>query len=146
MRGFVGRPDASRCHRRKAHGQKSAVRGSEGKRAIQQMEKTIKRLRLPETDSVEELARFWDNHDLTDFAHDLQEVSEPVFVRAKGTSLSIELPPAEAQHLKKIARSKGVQETTVLRDWILERLHGFSSVRRAPNKGLQSTALKPRRG
>jgi hypothetical protein len=110
------------------------------------MEKTIKMQRLPDTDSVEELAAFWDNHDLTDFANDLQEVSEPVFVRAKGTSLSIELQPAEAQHLKKIARSEGVQEATVLRQWILERLHEFSSTRRPPNKALQPTARKPRRG
>ena len=85
------------------------------------MEKTIKRQSLPDTDSVEELARFWDSHDLTDFGDDLQEVSEPVFVRVRGTSLSIKLQPAEVQHLKKIARSKGVRETTVLRQWILER-------------------------
>ncbi len=109
------------------------------------MEKKIRRQRLPDTDSVEELARFWDNHDLTDFGDDLQEVREPVFVRAKGTSLSIELQPAEAQHLKKIARSKGVKENTVLRQWILERLHEFSSIRRAPNKALQPTARKMRR-
>jgi hypothetical protein len=110
------------------------------------MEKTIRRQRLPDTDSVEELARFWDHHDLTDFGDDLQEVSEPVFVRAKGPSLSIQLQPAEAQHLKKIARSKGVQETTVLREWILERLRESSSIRRAPNKALQPTARKSRRG
>jgi hypothetical protein len=109
------------------------------------MEKTIKRQRLPDTDSVEELARFWDKHDLTDFAHDLLEVTEPLFVRAKGTSLSIELPPAEAQHLKKIARSKGLKETAVLRLWILERLHEFSSIRRAPNKALHPAAQKPDR-
>jgi len=33
------------------------------------------------TDSIEELARFWDSHDLTDFAADLEEVAEPVFER-----------------------------------------------------------------
>lgn len=106
----------------------------------------MRRQKLLATDSVEELAAFWDHHDLTDFGEDLQEVSEPVFVRAKGTSLSIELQPAEAQHLKKLARSKGVKETTVLRQWILERLHEFSSIRRAPNKALQSAARKARRG
>ena len=110
------------------------------------MEKIIRRPRLPDTDSVEKLATFWDNHDLTDFGDDLQEVSEPVFVRAKGTSLSIELRPAEAQHLKKIARSKGVKETTVLRQWILERLREFRSTRRVPNKALQSVPRKTRRG
>ena len=86
------------------------------------MEKTIRRQRLPCTDSVEELAGFWDHHDLTEFEHALEEVGEPVFVRAKGASVSIELGPAEAQQLKKIARSRGVRETTVLRQWIRERL------------------------
>ena len=110
------------------------------------MEKTIKRQSLPDTDSVEELARFWDNHDLTDFGDDLQEVSEPVFVRVRGTSLSIELQPAEAQHLKKIARSKGVRETTVLRQWILERLRESSGMSSPPGKTLRPTARKARRG
>jgi hypothetical protein len=90
------------------------------------MEKTMKRPRLPNTDSIQELAKFWDTHDLTDFEQVLEEVGEPVFVRAKGTSLSIDLPPREVQRVKKIARSKGVNETTVLREWILERLHESS--------------------
>lgn len=86
----------------------------------------MKMQELHKTDSIEELASFWDAHDLTDFAEELEEISEPVFVRAKGTSLSIDLKPAEAQHLKRIARSKGVKETTVVRRWILERLGEFS--------------------
>jgi hypothetical protein len=36
---------------------------------------------LPETDSIQELARFWDTHDLTDFEAHLEEVNEPVFER-----------------------------------------------------------------
>jgi hypothetical protein len=37
--------------------------------------------RLPKTDSIHELASFWDTHDLTDFEDQLQEVNEPVFER-----------------------------------------------------------------
>jgi len=81
-----------------------------------------RRRKLPNTDSIEELARFWDTHDLTDFQEDLEEVGEPVFVRTKGTSLSIDLQPAEAQHLKKIAQAKGVKETSVVRQWIVQSL------------------------
>ena len=110
------------------------------------MGKTTKEQRLPNTDSIEELARFWGTHDLTDFEEDLEEAGEPVFVRAKGTSLSIDLQPTEAQHLKRIARSKGVKETTVLRQWILERLHESSWTGRPPNKALQPTAQRTRRG
>jgi hypothetical protein len=60
------------------------------------MEKTIIRQKLPNKDSFAELATFWDTHDLTDFEEDLEEVGEPLFVRAKGTSLSIDLQPADA--------------------------------------------------
>ena len=86
------------------------------------MEKTVKRQRLPNLDSVQALASFWDAHDLTDFEAELEEVDKPVFVRLQGTSLSIELLPGEAQHLRKIARSQGLKEATVLRRWIRERL------------------------
>ena len=106
----------------------------------------MKRQKLPTTDSIEELARFWDTHDLTDFEEDLEEAAEPVFVRANGTSLSIELQPMEAQRLKKIARSKGIKETTVLRQWILERLHESSWSGRQPNKALRPMARRTRRG
>jgi hypothetical protein len=43
------------------------------------MEPTMKGEKIPETDSIEELARFWDSHDLTDFEDQLEEVTDPVF-------------------------------------------------------------------
>lgn len=110
------------------------------------MEKMTRRQTLPNTDSIAELARFWDTHDLTDFERDLEEVKEPVFVRKEGTSLRIELQPTEAKHLRTIARSKGVKDSTLVRQWILERLHESSSTERPPNKAFQPTARKTRRG
>ncbi len=110
------------------------------------MEKTIKGQGLPNTDSVEELAKFWDSHDLTDFEEDLEEAAKPVFVRAKGRSLSIELQPGEASQLSRIARSKGVNESTLLRQWVVEKLHGSSPAGARPDKALQPTAQEPRRG
>ena len=43
----------------------------------------MKKQKLPKTDSVEELAAFWDTHDLTDFEEELEAVTESVFVRRK---------------------------------------------------------------
>jgi hypothetical protein len=40
--------------------------------------------RLPSTDSIQELAKFWHTHDSTDFEELLEEIDEPVFVHAKG--------------------------------------------------------------
>ena len=41
----------------------------------------MKSPKLPQTDSIQELAEFWDTHDLADFEPELEEVGEPVFVR-----------------------------------------------------------------
>lgn len=41
------------------------------------------KIRLPRTDSIRELASFWDSHDLTDFEDQLEVVAEPVFERKR---------------------------------------------------------------
>jgi len=41
--------------------------------------------KLPQTDSIDELARFWDTHDVADFEDQLEEVAEPVFERRSAT-------------------------------------------------------------
>jgi CopG antitoxin of type II toxin-antitoxin system len=75
---------------------------------------------LPKTDSVEELARFWDTHDLTDFEDELEEVAEPVFVRE--TPIQIHLQPNDAKTVQQIAQAKGVSQEEVVREWVLEKL------------------------
>lgn len=34
---------------------------------------------MPDGSSIEELADFWDNHDVTDYLYELEEVTEPIF-------------------------------------------------------------------
>ena len=46
------------------------------------MEEPINGSNIPRIDSVEQLAEFWDTHDITDFEDQLEEVKEPVFHRA----------------------------------------------------------------
>jgi len=36
---------------------------------------------IPKTDSIQELAKFWDSHDLTDFDDEVIEITEPVFIK-----------------------------------------------------------------
>ena len=80
--------------------------------------------RIPETDSIEELAAFWDTHDLTGFEDQLEEVSEPIFVRGKPAIVEISLRPSEIRTLKRIAQSEGIEEASLLRQWIVEKLTG----------------------
>ena len=38
----------------------------------------MKNKNIPKTDSIQELAHFWNTHDLTDFEDELEEVDKPV--------------------------------------------------------------------
>jgi len=76
--------------------------------------------KIPQTDSVEELAQFWDTHDLTDFEGELEEVRERVFERQ--TVVRVRLQPEEGEALKKVAESRGVSHADLVRQWVLERI------------------------
>ncbi len=75
---------------------------------------------LPKTDSIEELAKFWDTHDLTDFEDQLQEVKDPIFQRE--TSISIDLQPQEMKKVKEIAKAQGMDYNELVKRWIIENL------------------------
>lgn len=91
------------------------------------MEKTMKARKIPQTDSIEELARFWDTHDLTEFEDQLEEVGEAVFERTSGTVVTVRLRPQEAEAVKQVAKARGVRQATLVRQWVLEKLHGDKS-------------------
>ena len=80
----------------------------------------MKTRRLPQTDSIKKLARFWDSHDLTDFEDELEEVTEPVFVRR--TVIPLDLESAEAKAVRKIAKTKGVRDAELIRGWVREKI------------------------
>lgn len=75
---------------------------------------------LPKADSINELARFCDKHDLTDFEDSLEEVAEPVF--GKGKEIHIHLEQDEFESLEELARQKGLEKVELIRKWILEKL------------------------
>ena len=77
--------------------------------------------RLPQTDSIQELAKFWDTHDLTEFEDELAEVGERVFNRE--TEITIHLETDEANVVQELARSRGLRESELIREWVLEKIH-----------------------
>jgi predicted DNA binding CopG/RHH family protein len=84
------------------------------------VEKPMNSPKIPQTDSIEELARFWDTHDLTDFEDELEEVTEPVFERT--TLVQVHLQPQEIEAVKAMAVTKGIGSEELIREWILERI------------------------
>ncbi len=80
--------------------------------------------RFPQTDSIRELAQFWDTHDLTDFEDQLEEVTEPVFEREK--VVEIRLTTKDAETLENIARTQGIDPSDLIRSWIAEKAQASS--------------------
>ena len=79
-------------------------------------------MKIPETDSIRELADFWDTHEVTAFDDQLDEVAEPVFVRA-AHGVTVPLSGDERTVIRKIAASRGVDEAALIREWVQEKLH-----------------------
>jgi hypothetical protein len=84
------------------------------------VEKPMNTPKIPRTDSIEELARFWDTHDLTDFEDELEEVTEPIFERTAMVKIHLQLKEMEA--LKEIAQTRGLGSEDLIREWILEKI------------------------
>ena len=78
----------------------------------------MKHSKIPQTDSIQELAQFWDTHDLTDFEDELEEVTEPVFE----TKVTVRLNPNEAAVVKTLANARGTSLATLVQEWVAERI------------------------
>ncbi|MCA9450657.1 MAG: hypothetical protein KC931_26275 [Candidatus Omnitrophica bacterium] len=78
--------------------------------------------KIPQSDSIEELARFWDTHDLTEFEEDFEEVSERVFERKTDPVIRLQLTQDQASILHRLAESRGVDDGTLVREWVEEKL------------------------
>ncbi len=79
-------------------------------------------MKIPNTDSIRELADFWDTHDVTAFDDQLEEVAEPVFTRARN-GVTVPLSGDERAVIRKIAASRGVDEAALIHEWVQEKLH-----------------------
>ena len=84
----------------------------------------MNRKNIPQTDSIQELAHFWDTHDLTDFEDELEEVSEPIFELE--TQLLVLLDPRELEALNALAKSRDTSPANLIREWLIERLEASS--------------------
>ena len=75
---------------------------------------------IPQTDSIQELAEFWDTHDVTQFEAELEEVTDLVFQR--DAVVRVHLPTQEAATVRNLAQAKGIDSAELIRDWVLERI------------------------
>ncbi len=95
----------------------------------------MKKSKLPKTDSIQQLAEFWDTHDLTDFEDELEEVAEPVFGRR--AAIKVPLESREVEAVEQIARAKGLSREELIRAWVLQKSR--PTEQRRPNQALKLT-------
>jgi predicted DNA binding CopG/RHH family protein len=77
--------------------------------------------RIPDFQSYEEEADFWDTHDTTDYEAEFQPV-QVRFAKNLSEGITIRFDPDSLRKLRQRAREKGMGPTTLARMWILERL------------------------
>lgn len=82
----------------------------------------MKDKKIPQTNSIEKLAQFWDLHDLTDFEDELEEVHEPVFQHA----VTIPLTPEDAAAVKILAKARGMSPRALIQEWVAESIASVS--------------------
>lgn len=84
----------------------------------------MKTPKIPQTDSITELAQFWETHGLTDFEDELEEAPESIFERrAKNEeTVTIHLPASEIEAVKRLAQAKGMGHAALIREWVHEKL------------------------
>ena len=91
--------------------------------------KPVTKSRIPTFQTVEEEAEFWDTHDTTEFEDEFEEVTDVTFVRGwTPNSIVVQLDEPTLAALTERAFAQNIGVTTLVRQWIHERL-GVDSAR-----------------
>jgi predicted DNA binding CopG/RHH family protein len=81
-----------------------------------------KREPIPAFASREEEAEFWDTHDLADYWDEFKPV-QVRFAKNLSRGITVRFDDESLTKLREEAHAKGVGPTTLVRMWVLERLH-----------------------
>lgn len=84
-----------------------------------------KKNKLPDFDkmSLEEEAKWWDNHDLGDYWDEFKDV-DIIFElqKPKDETVVVRLQKSLKERLEKVAKAKGLNISSLARMWLIERL------------------------
>jgi len=71
-------------------------------------------IKIPEFKTIEDMARFWDNHDITDFEDQL---------------IDVKLDSEQYEKLKKIAHQKKLNTLSLVSQWVTRQIEVESNQR-----------------
>lgn len=77
--------------------------------------------------TLEEEAKFWDTHDLSPLVERkrVDIANLPLIEKEKESSITLRVQKTIKDKLNKIARSKGLNSSTLARMWLIERLQSI---------------------
>jgi predicted DNA binding CopG/RHH family protein len=79
--------------------------------------------KIPRFKSIEEEQRFWETHSVVDYLDELKVTEEIVFERPPlKRNFQMRLDDETIKKLKKLAKTKGVDVSKMIRGWIKEHL------------------------
>ncbi len=78
--------------------------------------------KIPVFKTDEERAKFWDEHSFANFIDDTIEADIEFEKKEKTASISVRLPEEDLGYIRKLAKSMGVSQSTLIRVWIKEKL------------------------
>ena len=77
--------------------------------------------RIPNFKNRQEMAKWWDSHDLGDYQDEFKTVKAK-FSKNLSSTLNVRLEPKTIEKIRQQAHKKGLGPTTLARMWILEHL------------------------
>ena len=80
--------------------------------------------KIPKFKSIQEEADFWDKNDITDFLPEMKKVKinyKPKIIKEE--NIVIRVQPKMKKRLESMAENQGINLSTMLRMWFIERLN-----------------------
>ncbi len=82
-----------------------------------------KKTKIPKFKTYEEEAHFWDTHSVTDFKDETEDVGIVFELdKPRDETLMVRIQKDFKEKLEKVARSKGLNVSTLARMWLMEKL------------------------
>lgn len=84
--------------------------------------------KIPLFKSIQEEADFWDTHSINDYLPELKETRMEYNPRVKKESnVVLRMEPELKKRLSTLSRKKGLTLSTLIRIWLIEKLHDETS-------------------
>ncbi|MEW5872153.1 MAG: CopG family antitoxin [Chloroflexota bacterium] len=77
---------------------------------------------IPEFDTLEEVAAFWEMHSTADYEDLTQEAQFEICLRDRTDDRRIALLPELSQSIRAIAQARGVSPETLVNVWLAEKV------------------------